>query len=112
MPRTLLHNPAETAAIRMEALRVSLGAVEILGGVDGFFARDAINALIGPNGAGKTTLLKALLDLVPYKGTIAFRAVEGRAPRLGYVPQRLEFDRGAPISVLDLLCADRQRRPL
>jgi len=28
--------------------------------------------VLGPNGAGKTTLLKALLNLIPYKGTITW----------------------------------------
>jgi len=58
-------------------------------------------ALIGPNGAGKTTLLKALLGMVP--------AAEGQIrwahpkPRIGYVPQRLQFDPHFPISVEEFL---------
>ncbi|MCX7046332.1 MAG: ATP-binding cassette domain-containing protein, partial [Candidatus Sumerlaeota bacterium] len=33
-------------------------------------------------------------------------------PRIGYVPQNLEFDRGAPLSVMDFLAMGWQRSPL
>ncbi len=66
-----------------------------------------IVAIIGPNGSGKTTLLKALLGLVPYVGEIT---IAGYSParlravssKIGYVPQRLEFDRTMPITVREL----------
>ncbi len=47
-------------------------------------------ALIGPNGAGKTTLLRAILGQTRFRGHIS---VNGR---IGYVPQRLTFDRTLP----------------
>ncbi|MCG3127501.1 MAG: Zinc import ATP-binding protein ZnuC [Phycisphaerae bacterium] len=94
-------------------MRIALGGREILSHVDADFVQRGINALIGPNGAGKTTLLRALLGLIPHRGTVEFRTrPDGRMPRLAYVPQRFDFDRGTPITVRDLLCADRQRRPL
>ena len=37
-------------------------------------------AIIGPNGAGKTTLFKALLGVIPYSGTVAWK--KGRQDRL------------------------------
>jgi zinc transport system ATP-binding protein len=58
-------------------------------------------AIIGPNGAGKTVLLRALLDLVPYSGTI--RWAEGT--QLGYVPQKIAADRQLPVEARDLLAA-------
>lgn len=112
MRRTLLPASSDPSqAIVVRDVRVRLDGFTVLDGVNATFRRRGINALIGPNGAGKTTLVKALLGLVPHEGRIEFCAEGGRAPRLGYVPQRLDFDRGAPVSVLDLLCAD-QRRPL
>lgn len=61
-------------------------------------------ALVGLNGAGKTTLLRAVLGEIPHAGSIAFMDHDGRAmrPRIGYVPQRLEFDPGLPLTVEDL----------
>ena len=72
-------------------------------------------ALVGPNGAGKTTLLLAILGLVPFTGEIRFcRAAEhGKGvPRIGYVPQRLDFDRNAPMTVLDFFALSSQRYPI
>ena len=74
-----------------------------------------ILALIGRNGAGKTTLLKALLGRCAYTGEIVYHNGQGEAvqkPRIGYVPQRLDFDRSAPITAADLLCANHSRRPV
>jgi len=42
-------------------------------------------AVVGPNGGGKTTLFRALLNLVPYTGTIKWND----EVRIGYVPQSL-----------------------
>ncbi len=58
-------------------------------------------AIIGPNGAGKTVLLRALLNLLPYDGSIQW------APdaKLGYVPQKIAADRQLPIHANDLLAA-------
>jgi zinc transport system ATP-binding protein len=52
-------------------------------------------AVIGPNGAGKTLLFKVLLGLVPFRGTIAWRA----GLRIGYVPQTLPVDKKMPLTV-------------
>ena len=71
-----------------------------------------ITALIGPNGAGKTTLLLAIMGLIPYSGNIRFPAFPSASPRIGYVPQRLELDRGLPCTVEDLLALSVSRRPL
>lgn len=104
--------PARPIAIRTRDLSVTLGGVDVLVGASAGFVRGGINALIGQNGAGKTTLLRAILGLVPYRGVVEIAPVGGRAARLAFVPQRVDFDRGTPLSVTDLLCADRQRRPL
>jgi zinc transport system ATP-binding protein len=71
-----------------------------------------ITALIGPNGAGKTTLLLAIMGLIPYSGRIRFPAYPSASPRIGYVPQRLDLDRGLPCTVQDLLALSVSQRPL
>jgi zinc transport system ATP-binding protein len=55
-------------------------------------------AIIGPNGSGKTTLFRALLNLVPYTGSIRW---SGKVS-LGYVPQTL-VTTDLPISVEEFL---------
>jgi zinc transport system ATP-binding protein len=57
-------------------------------------------AILGPNGAGKTTLLKALLNLVPYDGTIEWE----QEVKIGYVPQNITVS-DIPISVREFLSA-------
>ena len=107
------HPPVAGFALRLQNVSVTLGGATILANVSFEPAVGKLTAIIGPNGAGKSTLLRAILGLVPYTGTIERgRAADGRLLRVGYVPQRLEFDRGMPLSVLDFLCCGLQRRPL
>ncbi len=68
----------------------------------------SIVAIIGPNGAGKTTLVKAILGLMPFEtGSISLfghPVKHGNSHvKVGYVPQRLKFDRTFPITVSELL---------
>jgi zinc transport system ATP-binding protein len=58
-------------------------------------------AIIGPNGAGKTVLLHALLNLLPYEGTVEWAP----GAKLGYVPQKIAADRQLPLHISDLLNA-------
>lgn len=66
-----------------------------------------IVAVIGPNGAGKSTLFQAILGQRPYTGSIEFQRSGGEKtrPLIGYVPQSPAFDRGDPVSVLDLFAS-------
>lgn len=74
-----------------------------------------LTAVIGENGAGKTTLVRCLLGEVPHSGEVHFLDAAWRrkdSPVIGYVPQRVSFDREAPVSVLDLFAASLAvRRP-
>lgn len=61
--------------------------------------RGAVTALVGPNGAGKSTLLKAILGLVPSRGSVLLDGIEllkvpprERAKLVAYVPQRSRLD--------------------
>ena len=87
--------------IECDRLSLSLGGVKVLDSLtlsvyDGDFL-----AIIGPNGGGKTTLLRVILGLEKCStGSVrVFGGAPGGFPgRVGYVPQRLFFDRDFPIS--------------
>jgi len=97
--------------VTFDNVSVTLGGIRVLEGVTATVAKGSATAIIGPNGAGKTTLLLAMLGQIPYTGRI--NVGQAHCPvRLGYVPQRLDFDRGLPITVMDFLVMGRQRRPL
>ncbi len=68
-----------------------------------------ITAVIGRNGAGKSTLFRAILGELPHEGEVVFTGHGGmptkRKPRIGYVPQSLNVDRGSPATVLDMALA-------
>ncbi|MEW6267418.1 MAG: metal ABC transporter ATP-binding protein [Thermodesulfobacteriota bacterium] len=101
------------AAVVFDQVSVSLGGVQILDSVNAYVPRGGSTAIIGPNGAGKTTLLLTLLGQVAFRGAIRVAGADhGRPARIGYVPQRLDFDRGLPLTVLELMVMGRQRRPL
>jgi zinc transport system ATP-binding protein len=110
--------PDQSWAIELENVGVSAGGLRILDGVTGRIEPGCITAIIGPNGAGKTTLLLAILGQIEFEGAIRFippaEGKPGRSarPSIGYVPQRLEFDRGLPVDVRDFLLGSIQRRPL
>jgi zinc transport system ATP-binding protein len=99
-------------AISFEDVSVALGGVRILESVRAQVPRGSATAIIGPNGAGKTTLLLATLGQLPFTGHIQIANTPRGPARLGYVPQRLEFDRGLPMTVMDLMVMGAQRRPL
>ena len=101
--------------IKTEGLTVRIGDKVLLDNINASIHCGETTAIIGPNGAGKTTLLSAIMGLIPYEGKISFcQSTEHCAgiPHVGYIPQRMDFDRGIPITVLDYLCLSHQRRPL
>jgi len=100
------------SSVVFENVSVTAGGVRILENVSAAVPRGSATAIIGPNGAGKTTLLLSLLGQMPHEGRIRLRAANGRPVRLGYVPQRLDFDRGMPITVMEMLAMGLQRTPL
>lgn len=63
-------------------------------------------AVIGPNGGGKSTLLRALMDLIPFSGTISWQKTTK-----GYMPAQDTIDRSfSPFMVLDLFALKSIRR--
>jgi zinc transport system ATP-binding protein len=105
-----LYQPTE-AAVRFEEVTVERGGVSILDRVSATVPKGSCTAIIGPNGSGKTTLLLALLGEISYEGRI-YTNTNGPGPRIGYVPQRLSFDRGMPLTVSEFLAMGFQRKPL
>jgi len=97
--------------VHFDHLGVAYDGETVLDDVSFTLEADRLNALIGPNGAGKTTLLHALLNFVPYHGEIRFEGLD-RPPRIGFVPQRVTLERGAPVTVADFLAAGLVHRPV
>jgi zinc transport system ATP-binding protein len=82
------------------ALRVVYGARLVLDSIDISVAPGEIVTVIGPNGAGKTTLIRVLLALLkPSAGTVERRV----GLRVGYLPQRMQFDPVLPLTVSRLM---------
>lgn len=79
-------------------------------------------AIVGPNGSGKTTLIKTLLGLIPFSGQIGFFTTEVLPykkytsrlkkyfTKVGYVPQKIDFDRTVPITVMELLSVYQNKK--
>lgn len=100
---------------KIENFTVKAGKLTIFENVNIHVHCGQLTAVIGPNGAGKSTLLKAILGEVSHTGTLKYTDAKGKRtgkPIIGYVPQYLNFDVSAPITVLDLFSACQSRRPI
>ena len=105
-----IHNSCGLCSIQMKNIRVISGEDTLLDDVNLTFHCGELTALIGKNGAGKTTLLKTLLGERHYKGSISFTDHHGTVlpvPKIGYVPQHLDFDKSMPVTVSDFIAAAR-----
>ncbi|MEW6184034.1 MAG: metal ABC transporter ATP-binding protein [Bacillota bacterium] len=98
---------------KLKNFGVNIGKTEILHDIDLHIHCGELTVLTGPNGAGKTTLLKAILGEIRHTGELSFLDAGNcpRKPVVGYVPQKLDFDPGSPISVLDLFASCSSSRP-
>jgi branched-chain amino acid transport system ATP-binding protein len=102
--------------LRIRGLSAGYGGMAVLNAIDLSVQQGEVVALVGSNGAGKTTLLRAISQLIPSHGDIAFAGVpvNGSTPEhvfeLGIVqvPEgRQLFDR---MSVRDNLLMGAYRR--
>jgi branched-chain amino acid transport system ATP-binding protein len=99
-------------------LHVHLGESHVLQGVSFDVAEGGVTALLGRNGVGKTTTLRALLGLVPSRGTItlAGAAIAGvptyKIVRrgVGYVPEDRDVFAGLTVDE-NLRLAERKGSP-
>ncbi|MBS0621589.1 MAG: metal ABC transporter ATP-binding protein [Verrucomicrobia bacterium] len=87
-------------AVSLQHVSFTYNKTAVLKDVCLTIAKGEFLGIIGPNGGGKTTLLKLIMGLLEaQEGTIVLE--EGM--KIGYVPQRLPFDRHFPMSVLELV---------
>ena len=94
------------AAVSFERAAAHLGGRTIWSEVSLTVAHGEFVAVLGPNGAGKSTLIKAILGLQPLAAGSA--RVLGQRPgaaraRIGYLPQRHNFDASTRIRGIDLV---------
>ncbi|MGL4345550.1 MAG: metal ABC transporter ATP-binding protein [Cellulosilyticaceae bacterium] len=105
----------EFCCTKLENVSVKKGDTTLLDQVSLHLHCDEITGIIGPNGAGKTTLFRTILGEENYTGRIQYvthGAQQGHfSPKIGYVPQHLNFDRSTPISVMDLFASCLQHAP-
>lgn len=100
-------------AIELHDVWFSYGDVTALEAVDWVVEPRDYVAVLGPNGSGKTTLAKILLGLLrPSRGSVRVLGVspEDARGRVGYVPQRAQFDPDFPILVREVVRMGRLRR--
>ena len=97
-------------ALEIKDLSVRLGRLDILNKLTAQVPKGGQTVIVGPNGGGKTTLIKTLLgEISGCGGEFTFFPTR---PRLGYVPQRLDFDRHQPLTVQEFLALGLTERPL
>lgn len=102
-------------SVKIENLSVMKERHKIVTDINLTISHGEIMALVGKNGAGKTTILKSIINSIKHTGNIEFFNSSGfkiRCPKIGYVPQKLSFDRNTPLTVLDLFCTNSQRFPI
>ena len=101
--------------LEVKNIKKGFGDTDVLRGVSFSMERGQVLAIIGSSGSGKTTLLRTLLGERHYKGSISFTDHHGVVlpmPRIGYVPQHLDFDKSMPISVSDFIAAAKGGSPV
>jgi branched-chain amino acid transport system ATP-binding protein len=106
------------ALIRVGDLHVHLGESHVLQGVSFEVPEGGVTALLGRNGVGKTTTLRAMMGLVPRRGTVALAGEElTRLPThaivrrgIGYVPEDRDVFAGLSVDE-NLRLAERGPKP-
>ncbi|MBO5896566.1 MAG: metal ABC transporter ATP-binding protein [Clostridia bacterium] len=101
--------------IQINNISVKRGGEVLLSDVSFHLHCGELTAVIGVNGAGKTTLVKSILGEIRHEGQVTFESHHGEKISkitIGYVPQHLDFDKSAPISVEDFLLVGRTNSPV
>jgi zinc transport system ATP-binding protein len=106
MPELSQKTRSSDIAVAVKQVSFAFGNVEILNNLSFAIPRGVIAGIIGPNGSGKTTLLKLLLGLFePKSGIIEIAGSPAGvlSLRVGYVPQRFDFDRNFPMTAWEFV---------
>ena len=101
--------------LRLNRVSVTNKNCIILNNISFEVGHGEILALIGKNGSGKTTILKAILNRIPYIGEILFFNSSGKVinnPQIGYVPQKLVFEKNTPVTVLEFFALSMCKFPV
>ncbi len=103
---------AAAPVLNVSYLSVALGGRDVIDSLSCTLEAGTVVGLIGPNGSGKSTFLKAVLNLLPYRGSVHYSgqdltgvSAKARAHWLAYLPQDGEVI--WPISVEDVVMLGR-----
>lgn len=99
-------------AVAFERVSFSYGLAPVLEDVNFTIPEGAFISIVGPNAGGKTTLLKLMLGLLPPgegRVQVLGQSPEKARPRIGYMPQHVQFDPKFPVNVLDVVLMGRLR---
>jgi len=96
------------SVIETRNVSVNFGGAIVLEDISLNVGKGDFVALMGPNGAGKTTLIKAILGFIPRSsGQILLFGKDidhfKEHFRIGYVPQRVYFEKSFPINVSEIV---------
>ena len=106
------------ALIQVNDLHVHLGESHVLQGVSFEVPEGGVTALLGRNGVGKTTTLRAMMGLVPRRGSVTLRGEDTtKLPThsivrrgIGYVPEDRDVFAGLSVDE-NLRLAERGAKP-
>lgn len=110
-----MEKPCGLHCIHMKDISVTADGKTIIENVNLHLHCGRLSVIIGRNGAGKTTLLKAILGELPHTGEIIFHDQKKQTVselKIGYVPQKINIDREAPVSVYDFIVSFQKIRPV
>lgn len=109
----------QNSVICAQNLNISYGSRHVVKNISFTIKSGEFVGLLGANGAGKTTLFRAIMGLIPHRGTLEVKApktngtngvaLNSRVSYVGYVPQRHDIAWDFPLSVLDVVLMGRIR---
>ncbi len=92
--------------ISVNNLSINFDGRLVLNNITFDIAKGDILAIIGPNGSGKTLLIRSLLGLnANYSGKVVWHT----RPETGYVPQKMGFEKGFPLTVKEFFLFETGR---
>ena len=97
------------AILLVKELSLQLGGQVVFEDISFMIDEGEIAIIIGPNGAGKTMLIRTILGLLSAQtGSVEIfgrdhRQLGDARDWIGYMPQRLDFDRTFPITVFEVM---------